>query len=245
MPAVVGICAHCRRPNDEAEIAAALAAAVERRARPRRLAVRIVVLLALGAALFAGRDVLSRSYAALWRTVSDDVSAHEEPAPRAAAPAAAAAGLVGAPRPPGAAVSAAPPPPPEPVLGADDWTFAGRVFDLRTLKPVTRAKMIFACPERGLQRSAEIDELGRFAVGLPTGIGEGFKIEINAAGYDPDGLAEPDVPYAKLTDDERRKLIDSALAGDVPPTRVSEPQAGPRLELDVFLAPRATEPARP
>lgn len=248
-PAVVGVCVHCRRPNDEREIAAALAAVRERRARPRRLAARAALLAAFVAAVYFGRGVLRKDAAAVRRSTSDllnpDADSSIPPAPPVPAarppiltPPPAVPVAPARPAPPAAApATAASTPAPDVELGANDWALQGRVFDLETLKPVARAKMIFAAPEHGLLYAAELDDFGRFAVALPNLIREGFTIQVNAPGYEPYAQAEPDVPYATLTAAERRALIDDVLRGDLKPSRVVEPDSGRRESVDVYLAP--------
>lgn len=227
MKAVLGICGHCRRPNDENEIASGLAAARERRERPVRLAVWTAIFLLVGAGLYARRGAL-RKGAASFSQAAATLQTRAPQAPRAASQS-------------GPSPSAPPPAPPEPTLGPNDWALTGRVFDLKTLKPVAGVKMIFLCPERGLSRVTALDEFGRYGVALPVGVTEGFAIRVDAPGYVSSALAEPDVPYAQLAAADRAQLIESADGGDAASSRVVEPENGQPENLDVFLAPQRPE----
>ena len=246
MPPVVGVCPHCRRPNDEAEIAAAFAAARERRARRRRLAARAAIVLAAAAvaywrraALRADAGVLLRDAAAL-RDPASEAAPESGPKrappvpgqPRAMTPEAAA------PASAQTAVEAAA------ALGANDWPLVGRVHDLKSLQPVPRARLLFACPERGLTRTADADDQGRFAVGLSALGAEGYAVRVIASGYAPAVMDEPDVPYAQLSESERAHLIESAREGDVATSRILAGDASEK-GIDVYLAPREDSGSRP
>jgi hypothetical protein len=236
MKAVLGACGHCRRPNDESEIENGLAAARERRGRPLRFVVWAAVFLSAAAGLYACRNALKQGAAALVQ----DATALQQLAKEQ--PAQLGQGQPAAPsdsKPPHPAAPAPPPvAPPEPALGGNDWALTGRLFDLKTLEPVARARMRFVCPERGFQRIAEIDSFGQYVVALPKNVTEGFTILVDAPGYVTSALAEPDVPYAQLSAADRAHLIDSSVDGDAAISRVIESESGRRQTLDVFLAPR-------
>lgn len=268
MEAVVGVCAHCRRPNDEVEIEQALAQErdkeLEAKRRPKKQAAAVgaAALLVL---LYVERDIPARMING-WRSefstrmekaAGPGVAATPETASQAPNVEALGRSAPGTPPPPLLNVRAAPPEPkqepkivplpplhaapepvPELVLGANDWGLSGRAYDLKTLAPLTAAKIVFTSPEHGQTLFALTREDGSYQVALPKDIAEGFAVRIEAAGYVPWALAEPDIPYATLSSEDRKQLITVAADGDAPPSRVNEPAVGSKGKRDIFAAPR-------
>jgi hypothetical protein len=225
MEAVIGVCGHCRRPNDELEIERGLALARERRQAVRKWPMRLAAwaaVLVVAVAAYARRDVVERAVAVARIQLNAALDRAGESG--AAAPATAPAPL--------------PQPAPAPrAPGPDEWALSGRVFDLKTLKPLRGSPIVFISPERALSRAAQLDDLGGYRVILPKNTPQGFTVRVDEDAYVPYALGERDIPYAQLTEADRKQLIDVALDGDAPPSRVLEPDE-PRASLDLFVAPR-------
>jgi hypothetical protein len=246
MDAVIGVCAQCRRPNDEGEIERGLALARDSKLAVRMPVARVVrwaVFLALCAGLYTKRDLAKKLVVGWGRQFGDAMDKAAGPGvpatPEAAggAPATAALGGASPVSGPVASTSTVYVPPAEAPLGMNDWGLSGRLFNLKTLDPMPRVRMFFISAQ-GDSRTALTDDHGAFQVALPKGTPDGLAIRVQEPSYVPWLLCEHDIPYGRLTTEDRKQLIGIAIDGDAPPSRVVEPVVGTRSQLDVFAAPR-------
>ena len=248
MDAVVGVCAHCRRPNDENEIEQALAQEGLARQAARGRVKRIAawgVLLVIATGLIVGREAVKNFYLLLRKPVDAalEIAAGGEAAPAVAISSAAAPPLgVLTAEPIHVSTVIAYSPPSEVPLGEGEWSLAGRAFDLKTLKPIAGARLMFTIGGSG-GVFGTTDMLGEFRIALPKGVADGFTVHFATSGYAPLALCERDIPYADLSTSDREQLIGVALEGDGPASHVFEPTAGAgvRSHQDLFFAPRARQ----
>ena len=85
--------------------------------------------------------------------------------------------------------------PAAPVEG--DWTIRGKVYELISLKPVPRARVVFSSKLTGKDHATRTDAKGAFTLKIPKLAESGYEIGFSAPGYRPDWLEEPDTPYSK------------------------------------------------
>jgi len=163
----------------------------------------------------------------------------QEPTPKASGP------VMAAPPPAGPA-GAEPPPPtrkrpkgdlPLKAMDASEWALRGSVYDLATLTPVADAVFSVRYNER-LEASFKSDEDGRYMVVLRRVTNGGFELSNRTEGYAPAVYSESDVPYAQLTPAERRDMAETARAGDVHPTPITDISGEDSIHRDLFVVPR-------
>ena len=124
-----------------------------------------------------------------------------------------------------------------PLDSASQWAAFGRVYDLRTLKPVENIRVDFK--NQGYARGTAVsDQDGRYMLVLPRLSQGSFELAASDPRYAPDALYEADVPYRRLSAAERARLIHGAQSGDIPPASLSDPAGRDSLRRDVFVAPR-------
>ncbi|MFI5344753.1 MAG: carboxypeptidase-like regulatory domain-containing protein [Elusimicrobiota bacterium] len=249
MDAVIGVCPHCRRPNDENEIELASTQAqrgrLEERNRYKRIAAwGVVAVLTTG--LILGHKELMSVYG-VWRAQFDKALDHAadggDAAPAAQIGVSASSGTAqSAPGAEAVKVSTviAYSPPVDPPIGEEQWGVAGRAIDLKTLKPIWGARLTFQVASGGGGFDAYTDKLGEFRVVLPKGVPDGFTVHYSTPGYAPVAMCERDIPYLTLSASDRAQLIGIALEGDGPQSHIPEPEAGAsvRVRQDLFFAPR-------
>jgi hypothetical protein len=250
MDAVLGVCPHCGRPNDDNEIELA-GTKVFREAQAAKARVRKMVawgvLAVLAFGVFAGRRAINTVigvYKKQFDAALDRASNGGDGAPAPTVGLLASTGTVQGVLAPEIKVStviayAAPVDPP---IGEDQWGISGRAFDLKTLKPISGARLFFTSGTGAGAGgfSAFTDKLGEFRVVLAKGPEEGYTVHYSTPDYAPLGLCEHDIPYADLSASDRAQLIGIALEGDGPPSHIHEPDSGAplRIHQDVFFAPR-------
>jgi hypothetical protein len=151
------------------------------------------------------------------------------PAPVFVAPAAPA------PRP-------APPPPLSvhtPKLQANQWALHGRVYNLLTLSPAPNASFTAYVGGNGW-RTFESDGEGRYRVALNrlTAEGQSYEIQSIDPRYTTGVHYESDIPYLRLSAEERRQLVRSARDGDSRPTPLNDVIGENEMRRDLFVCPR-------
>ncbi|HXT01155.1 MAG TPA: carboxypeptidase-like regulatory domain-containing protein [Elusimicrobiota bacterium] len=260
------VCPICLRGRGKLEIIRAYATLREmekqRKKRPFVIAGRVLAAAAIGGLLFRYHEPVLSAASAAQSSVSkfaNDMlyppgparpavgtpppAPETRPAPAndsgpAAAPAASASapGVAAPPVPAKPArrekVEDLPLPPFDP---ATQWVIYGRVFDLITLLPVENVQFNFR--QNGGFGNAVSDAEGRFSVALVRAQDDrGYEIHAVRTGYAPAILAEPDIPYARLTLAQRRDIVRSAQDGDVSPPRLSDDGEN-SMRRDIYLAP--------
>lgn len=260
-------CPVCLRARSKYEIARGYTDLREHKARRRRLPfIVLAIALAAGGAVYAvymRRALIVRTadsgrsrVAGLIDEMRDpsNYAAHpvaaRVPAP-AAPPAAAApappANTAAAPHPTAPAPAAKTPPAVRksvydlalPRIDPGMWAVYGRVYDLRTLRPVQRVALEFRNGKNGgAGANASSDDDGRFLIVLARSDSPGgYEVFARDRRYLERVLREADIPYAKLPASEREALIDSARSDDIHSTPLTDVIGEESQRLDVFLAP--------
>jgi len=191
---------------------------------------RTVMLLLLG--------LLTVSVCALWLAAPAILAAIPEAPPQKADEAARHPG-VPAPEADVAALAAAPLMPAAPVPAAPavkEWRLRGHVYNLMTLKPVTRCVVILSDLETGKRFETATDDAGLYRAILPPLPGRGYSIQLTHADYmptyvDPATLNVPGKPAS-----ERRHLCHE-LATAVRELAALQPPGPKPLVTDLYLAP--------
>lgn len=148
---------------------------------------------------------------------------------------------------PARAAPAGPPPVAEPRLDAPEptvptappgqWVLHGRIFNLKTLKPLANVRLAVKRGDFAFSFAASGPD-GWYSVVLPhvDDNGDGYQLAAQQADYASAAQYEGDIPYATLSASERTRLIQAAQEGDIHPSPITG--ASDYVRRDVFLSPR-------
>lgn len=236
------VCERCRRPRDEGEIERgrqALADAYSnRRGLPWRL-LRWTAAASLAAVAFHSRAPLRARLGqarAAFSAEMERVRSGGRPAAAAAAPSLAspAADTPSSPPPPLLAAPATPPERPQ----ADVRRVYGVVYDLETLKPVSRARLRFYQRGGETVMDAYTDAEGHYASSLHENYFEKDVIlSVTAPGYRDGQLEDTQSPYRERTLEQRLRVL--AGTSDHELGDVVVPRSGTQLiQMDLVLLAR-------
>ncbi len=239
------LCPACRRPRGPDEIDDARRALYEagerRKALPRRLALWALVAAA-AAGLFSQRRIIGERLARVRPPAPAPAPAASpvEEALGAARAEAAGAALPVAAEPvrekaaDGPARSASPPPPPAPNLRR----LYGLVYDLETLGPVLRARVLIKNPVTNSSWVVYTDRDGHYmSEHYLDDFAAGLIVSVTAEGYRDGHLEESGSPYRERSLESRRLTLEETTDSDLGPTRVPRGDGAPSVELDFAVLP--------
>lgn len=127
---------------------------------------------------------------------------------------------------------------PLPPLRPGQWLLQGRVYDLLTLAPAPNVALAAKVGESP-SSSFYSDRAGRYRVVLNRqSSGPGYEIVASDSRYAAAVQYEGDIPYARLSADERRQLARSARDGDSHSTPLADIAGESTLRRDLFVCPR-------
>jgi hypothetical protein len=122
-------------------------------------------------------------------------------------------------------------------LDPTQWAVHGRVYDLMTLRPIAGARLRFVVAGSSvLKYEAISDGDGRYLAIVARD--QDYEIEASKTDYAPFALHETDIPYARLSLDKRRTIVDEVRDGDIPVSSFHDASGGESARRDVFLAPQ-------
>ena len=119
------------------------------------------------------------------------------------------------------------------------WAAFGTVFDILTLKPAAGVVIAFKGGNGSIVYNAVTDAAGRYVALLPRESESAFTAEAMDRRYAPTVLCEPDIPYRRLSPDDRRSLSHAARQGDLSRAPFREAAAEKSERRDLFLAPQS------
>ena len=129
---------------------------------------------------------------------------------------------------------------PIPPLRPTQWAVFGRVYDLATLHPVAGVQLSFSIAGNGdgAQDIAFSDADGRYVLAI-TRLAQGsYEIHAMKEGYASVALYEADIPYARLSANERDEIVHNAQDGDMALPPLNDVNGEESMRRDVFLAPQ-------
>ncbi len=129
------------------------------------------------------------------------------------------------------------PEPPLPGTAVGQGVLHGRIFDLKTLKPLAGARLTIKRGDSAFAFAASGPD-GWYSVLLPRleDDSDGYQLAAQQADYTSSAQYEGDIPYLKLSASEREHLIQVAQDGDTHPSPLNI--ASDYVRRDVFLSPR-------
>lgn len=124
-------------------------------------------------------------------------------------------------------------------MAPEMWAVYGRIYDLRTLQPAVGVSIAFVHNAGGHKGGGISDEKGRYMATLRRSSAQGgYEASSNDTRYQALILHETDIPYARLTAEERESIIDSANSGELRSTPLADIPGADSRRLDLFLVPR-------
>ncbi|MFI5347513.1 MAG: hypothetical protein ACHQ51_14155 [Elusimicrobiota bacterium] len=130
---------------------------------------------------------------------------------------------------------------PLPRLNPGNWALRGTVYDILTLRPVPQTAFLVRSSDAKPNDGGEpfsTDQDGRYIVTLARVSSGGYEILADAPAYAPATFYESDIPYAQLSEAERRDMAESAATGDVHPTPITDIIGEEAIHRDLFVVPR-------
>lgn len=118
-----------------------------------------------------------------------------------------------------------------------EWKMRGVIYDLRTLKPVPAARLIFTDNETNMRAVIQSDDQGRYRAILPPLPGRGYVVTISKPGYASSYLNPGTEGVAEMPGERRRELV-KELSSLVAEPASLEPNSGTPLITDFHLAPQ-------
>jgi hypothetical protein len=140
---------------------------------------------------------------------------------------------------------AAPPSPPEPPARAvsdeppspGELRIQGRVYDLRTNRPVKHVRVRFEQRNSGSRWEAQTNEAGRYRLNIFKDTSEGLVVMIEAPGYRKGLLEDKDPPYRDWTPGARVALMEETVDSDLEPVPLRYRRGEQIVDLDLVLVP--------
>lgn len=122
-------------------------------------------------------------------------------------------------------------------LEPSQWVLRGTVYDIETLRPAPAVALSVRYGDRSAV-DVTTDEDGRYLAVLNRVPDGGYDVLNHSYGYVHGVFSESDIPYAQLDKDERAGMADSARAGDVHPTPISDIIGEDAIHRDLFVVRR-------
>ncbi len=116
-----------------------------------------------------------------------------------------------------------------------DWRFQGRVFDLVTLKPLSRCEVDFEDPASGKRFETSTDGDGVYRARIPALPRGGYAVKVRLGGYAPSYLNPETENVAGMSEEERRTLARDLLHSLDGPYTV-QAAGGEPVDTDFYLA---------
>lgn len=149
------------------------------------------------------------------------------------------------PQAPPLGLTAAPPSPPELPVQAEsaeppspgELRIQGRVYDLRTNRPVKHVRVRFEQRNTGSKWEAQTNEAGRYRLIVFKDTSEDLVVMIEAPGYRKGLLEDKDPPYRDWTPGARAALMEETVDSDLEPVPLRYPRGEQIIDLDLVLVP--------
>lgn len=117
-----------------------------------------------------------------------------------------------------------------------EWKMRGMVYDLTTLNPVPKCKMVFSDEQANARFETMADASGRYRMILPPLDGRGYSVSMHQPGYSASYL-NPGTENVRSLSQSERAQMSRDLSGSVMTPYTVEPNSADPLITDFYLAP--------
>ena len=124
----------------------------------------------------------------------------------------------------------------KPAPPVKEWKMRGYVYDLITLGPVARGKLVFTDVLTNAHFETATDQTGRYRVILPPLPGRGYLVNITQTGYAPTYLNPGTENVSGMPETQRRELCKDLATAILQPAELVPHGADP-LVTNFYIAP--------
>lgn len=124
----------------------------------------------------------------------------------------------------------------KPAAVVKEWRMRGVVYDLKTLAPIPKCRMVFSDEQANARFETMADAAGRYRMILPPLDGRGYSVTMRQPGYAASYL-NPGMENVRGLSPQERWQMSQDLSGSVMTPYTVEPNSGDPLITDFYLAP--------